>query len=167
MNPHPLDVLLPLLAVPVSILAILLAITVILRMVACFGGWSSLAAAYPGRQQTGGETWMFRSLRFSFWAAYNNCVTIGGDLQGLHLSMPWFARAGHEPIFIPWSDMQVVERKNVFGLFPSVCLAFKGCPGIRLHMQASLLAKIQDSVRHLRLDRDQQTPGEFKNLSDR
>jgi len=146
MNPHPLDVFLPLLAVPAAMLAVLLAINVILRMVARLGGWSSLAAAYPGRPQTEGETWRFRSLRFGFWAAYNNCVTIGGDSQGLHLSMPWFARAGHEPIFIPWPDMQVVEKKNVFGLFPSVCLAFKGCPGIRLHLQASLLAKIQATI---------------------
>lgn len=146
MNPHPFDVFLPFLAVPAGILAILLAINAILWAVAWLGGWSSLAAAYPGRQQTGGETWRFRSLRFGFWAAYNNCVTIGGDSHGLHLSMPWFARAGHEPIFIPWADMQVVEKKDVFGLLPSVCLAFKGCPGIRLHMQASLLAKIQAGV---------------------
>ncbi len=150
MNPHLLTALLPLLSIMIPILAILLVIDVILRGVAWLGGWSSLATAYPGRTQTEGEMWRFRSLRFSFWAAYNNCVTVGGDSQGLHLSMPWFARAGHEPIFIPWTDMQVVEKKDVFGLFPAVCLTFKACPGIRLRLQASLLAQIQATVRTLR-----------------
>ncbi|HOT26972.1 MAG TPA: hypothetical protein PLU72_02210 [Candidatus Ozemobacteraceae bacterium] len=143
MNPHPLDVFLPFLTVPAGILAILLAINVILLAVAWLGGWSSLARAYPGRQQTGGETRSFRSLRFGYWTGYNNCVTIGGDSQGLHLSMPWFLRAGHEPIFIPWADMQIVEKQSFFGLSPIVGLAFKNCPGVRLHLQASLLADIQ------------------------
>ncbi len=145
-----MDEVLRLLLIPAPIVGILLFISVTLRVIAWLGGWSRLAAAYPGRTQTAGETWRFRSLRFSFWAAYNNCVTIGGDSQGLHLSMPWFVRAGHEPIFIPWSDMQVVERTSVLGLFPVVSLAFKNCPGIRLSLQASLLAEVQSVARSLR-----------------
>ena len=150
MTPNQLDFILHLLLILAPFVAVLLFINVILRGVAWLGGWSSLAAIYPGRTQTEGETWTFRSMRFGFWAAYNNCVTIGGDSQGLHLSMPWFARAGHEPIFIPWSDIQIAEKQTILGLFPVVSLAFKKCPAVRLRLQASLLGQVQAGARSLR-----------------
>lgn len=130
-------------------LGIFLLISLVLYSVAWIGGWRNLAEAYPGKPQLEGGTWRFSSLEFGYWARYGNCVTLGGDREGLHLSMIWVFKAGHAPIFVPWSEIWVAGRSSFVGFFPKVALGFRKLPVLRLWISADLLREIQEAVKAL------------------
>ena len=67
-------------------------------------GWSALARVYsappsplskPKARLTGGQIGNAR---------YNGCLWCSSNEKGLNLSVLFFFRAGHAPLFIPWSD---------------------------------------------------------------
>ncbi len=149
MHPPTAPELWPYMVIPLGFAGFWLFLNLVLTLVAWLGGWRRLAAAYPGRPQAEGGVWRFRSLRLGGWTRYNNAVTLGGDREGLHLTMPWFFGGGHPPIFIPWSEMSVAGKHDGFGLFPTVSLVFKRCPDVPLSLSARLLAEIQAGVKAL------------------
>jgi hypothetical protein len=92
-----------------------------------FGGWTRLSREYPARPPVGGRRFRFQSGRLRFGTGYGDCLTVGSDPAGLHLSILFLFRPGHGPAFFPWSEVSVREgsRRGVafqFGRVPDVPL---------------------------------------------
>lgn len=70
-------------------------------------GWKKLAMSYPDNSELISE----KKISVGF-ARFNNSNYRGGALNieafpgGLRLSMSWFSKFGHSPIFIPWTDLE-------------------------------------------------------------
>ena len=91
-------------------------------------GWTTLANKYkkPADKHSNGKT-VFLS---SFWTGmmhYGNCVFMSADKDGLYLSVLFFFRFGHAPLFIPWSEINATYGKYFF-FFNTVDLVFKASP---------------------------------------
>lgn len=43
---------------------------------------------------------------------YGGCLSVGADPTGLKLSVLFFFRPGHSPLFIPWPEISVAKRSN-------------------------------------------------------
>ena len=52
-----------------------------------------------------------RSAQFRSGCNYNNCITFISGPSGLQISMPFFFRFQHPPIFIPWSELRTHEDR--------------------------------------------------------
>jgi len=44
---------------------------------------------------------------------YNNCLTIGANAGGLYIAVFFVFRIAQPTLFIPWSDIEVVERRGL------------------------------------------------------
>jgi len=42
------------------------------------------------------------------WGNYHNCANFGADEAGLYMAVFPLFRIGHAPLFIPWSEIQVI-----------------------------------------------------------
>ena len=52
---------------------------------------------------------------------YGNCLNVGADATGLHLSVLFLFRVGHPPLLVPWGEISVAKRRN-FWFFRRVTL---------------------------------------------
>jgi hypothetical protein len=79
-------------------------------------GWAALAARY---RRTSEEKPIkivhFQQMSLgSFGPRYNNCIDIGESARGLFLSVMFPLSLGHEPLFIPWSDVTPEGERRVW-----------------------------------------------------
>lgn len=81
-------------------------------IVAQISGWAELSRCYRSGNPFEGRRWNFRSGRMRLNMAYNNCLTIGADSEGLYLAVFFLFRSGHPPLFIPWQDISVKTGKT-------------------------------------------------------
>ena len=44
---------------------------------------------------------------------YKHCLTVGADPTGLFLSVLFFYRVGHPPLFLPWSELSIRRRRRI------------------------------------------------------
>jgi hypothetical protein len=95
-------------------------------IVSYISGWRDLAEKYPYRGEVLTEKRHFLSLSMRFASNYNGCVTIGGNPQGLYLSVLFIFRPGHPPLFIPWHEIEA-EHKKVFNM-RTLILRTMQCP---------------------------------------
>jgi hypothetical protein len=79
-------------------------------------GWAVLAQRFRSTYPFAGQIWRWKSARMRRGANYNNCLTIGADPIGLYLSMVFFFRVGHPPLFLPWSEISVRGRRKILFL---------------------------------------------------
>ena len=91
--------------------AIWLAVTLLLSLMS---GWARLAKIYPARAKFEAEQWHFVSGQLRNFVSYRNCLTVGANADGMHLSILLPFRVGHPPLFIPWSDIAVAEDRLFF-----------------------------------------------------
>src|SRR5690348_17350056 len=66
------------------------------------GGWSALARRFRLRQPFVGSQWSGQSGHMRWIASYGNCLTLGCNPGGLHLSIMLLFRFRHPPLLIPW-----------------------------------------------------------------
>jgi len=74
-------------------------------------GWGRIAAHY---RNTGGITckvWRFQTITTRWGMGYKKSTNVGADSRGLYLFLGVLFRFGHPPIFVPWSDVTVVEKQ--------------------------------------------------------
>lgn len=81
-------------------------------LISYFSGWQRLAALYPARTAPTGQ-------RFSTDARigvtrYGGNVYVDVSSEGLFLSVMFAFRIGHQPLFIPWSEIHNRQTKTVF-----------------------------------------------------
>jgi hypothetical protein len=113
---------------------------ILFLLIARWGGWDTLAAAYPSSGTPMGERFRMRSAQLRWGCSYNNCITFVSSQSGLHLSMPLPFRFGHPPIFIPWSELRAHEERTWF--IPVVALTSARCPDIPIKLRKQLAIRI-------------------------
>jgi hypothetical protein len=112
-------------------------------LISRLGAWSRIATEYRQWETFDGERWRGQSAKVG-WANYGNCLTVGVNQRGVHLSVFFLFRPGHPPIFVPWEDVSVTEGKRLF--FKHVDLAFRRAPGARVRLSKRLADKLQAKV---------------------
>ena len=109
-------------------------------------GWAELARAYPGGRRLYRGGWVrWQSLQLRGFGGYNNAVNVGADEEGLQVEMMWVFRIGHEPVFVPWSDVRSVEAGRRF-FVPFVKLRLLRTPDIPLVLPQRLAQRIEQRV---------------------
>jgi hypothetical protein len=114
-------------------------------VVARIGGWHRLAAVYPCDRIVEGTRWRWQSATFRRGMAYNHGLTFTATEEGLALSMIFFWRIGHPPLFFPWGDISARRQRGFLGI-EYVTLSFAGEPAVPLHLSARLVEKIRGAV---------------------
>jgi hypothetical protein len=108
---------------------------VISLVISRIGGWAALADVYRLEDSFEGERMRFRSGQMRYAMSYNNCLTIGADRRGLYLSVFFFFRLGHPPLFIPWSEITVTEKQRYF--MNATEFTFSRVPGVYLRLSSN------------------------------
>jgi hypothetical protein len=70
-------------------------------------GWSRLAAVYASRPREGRPR-RFQTVRFlPSKLAYARTINVQTTMEGLMLRPIFFCRFGHEPLLVPWDDIEI------------------------------------------------------------
>jgi len=85
----------------------------VMFLVARLTGWATLAQRFRLTSTFTGPTWAFQSARMRWSTHYGSCLNVGADATGLTLSVFFLFRPGHPPLFVPWSEISVVERRKI------------------------------------------------------
>jgi len=127
--------------------AVFLAVAVwvaILNVLARIGGWATLAERYPAAGAFDGDRWWFQNAQLRWRVNYGGVLTVGASPRGLYLSVLLPFRIAHPPLFIPWTDITVSERKGLAaGYFE---FRFRRAPGIPLRVMERLGRRIAASA---------------------
>jgi len=111
------------------------------RWIRVFSGWSALAQAYPER----GEAPRPRTLGsgvFRGWFGYNNSIFYSTDSAGLHMTALPILMSGHEPICIPWSELERVEEKRAW-YGSSLRLVTRSAAGVDFAIRGRVASQIK------------------------
>ena len=73
-------------------------------------GWSALARFYPYRSEDIPQKRHFQSAMVG-GVSYNRCLTLGGNHQGLYLSVQFPFNFASPKLFIPWQDIKLENKK--------------------------------------------------------
>jgi hypothetical protein len=103
-------------AVPLMLFGV---ISVSLLVISAFGGWRRLAAFFPAIDLPSGRRFLMQSGSVG-WVNYSACLTIYTSADGIYLTTMWPFRAGHPPLFIPWSEIHDVTTRRLFGMEDAV-----------------------------------------------
>jgi hypothetical protein len=72
-------------------------------------GWAVLSRRFRDSGAFYSYQWSFQSIRMrTIWGNYSNCVNFGADEVGLYMGVFPLFRIGHPPLFITWSEIQVL-----------------------------------------------------------
>ena len=70
-------------------------------------GWKKLAASYPDNTQlVSVKKYPVSFSKFSSTNYRGGALYVEAFPDGLRLSMSWFSKFGHSPIFIPWNELE-------------------------------------------------------------
>lgn len=127
------------------VLGVVLGWVLVSRAVSLMSGWAWLADFYAARLPFTGKQWHAGSLGMRWpLLSYNNCTTIGADAEGFFIKARLLMRAGHPPLFVPWSDVTVEHGKFWIGRF--VRLRFKKQPGIPVIMTEKMALRLAEAA---------------------
>lgn len=76
-------------------------------MIAKTGGWAAFARKYPATIQPDGVLFRAQSLRIGR-ARYTNVLNFVISPTGLYMEPQWLFRFGHQPILLPWREIQKI-----------------------------------------------------------
>ena len=109
-------------------------------------GWMALSRRFRDTGAFQSYRWSFQSVRLrSVWGSYNNCVNFGADQTGLYMGLFPLLRCGHPPLFIPWSEIQVMNG-NQGWIFKRRKLLLGREEQIPLFVGISLARKLQEAA---------------------
>jgi hypothetical protein len=103
------------------------------------GGWARLASFYRAFKPFTGQMWTWRGGRLGF-VNYRGVLTVGADPAGLYLAVMSLFRVGHAPLWIPWSEIEAVERDGILGLYMG--FRFAQVPETTLYLPPNLGEKL-------------------------
>ena|ERR1700752_3227997 len=104
-------------------------------VLARIGGWGRLAETYRSEGDFEGRRWKLRSAKVGS-VDYANCLTFGVNERGLYMGVLLPFRLAHPPLFIPWSDVGVEERRGWF--FEYLDFRFAQAPDTRVRVSKRL-----------------------------
>ena len=92
---------------------------IMMFIVAQMSGWRVLLEKYglpEGGSMPEGTKYKWRSAALwgRFPTNYNSCLNFTSTPEGLGIAPVWFFSAGHPPLFIPWGDITLEDKKFVF-----------------------------------------------------
>jgi hypothetical protein len=127
---------------PLLFVALWIGITAFLSW---WGGWATLARAYPMTTECEGPRWRFRTVLVRHanplrGAIYRSSVTLRVNARGLCLAVGPLFRVGHPPLFIPWADVRIETREQMFGSYLEFRL--RRAEGVWLRLARSLGAEV-------------------------
>lgn len=105
-------------------------------------GWRELSEYYGSPASFNGPRFWFQSVSMRLRVGYNNCLIVGANTEGLHVSIFFPFRIGHSPLFFPWVDISVVEKRAF--LLRGFELRFVRCPSIPFVISKRLMNKISE-----------------------
>jgi len=105
-------------------------------LIGIVGGWRRLAETYRAQGDFDGPRWRFTSARMRFSVNYNGCLILGANAGGLYMATLLLFRLGHPALFVPWSDVGVVERSGL--VFKYLEFSFVKAPGVTLRVRRRL-----------------------------
>jgi hypothetical protein len=109
-------------------------------------GWGSLSRRFRDGGAFYRYQWPFQSMRMRTpFATYSSCVNFGADEGGLYMGVFRPFRIGHAPLFIPWSEIQVV-RGNQGLIFKKRKLLLGRQELIPLLVSASLAERLKEAA---------------------
>lgn len=77
---------------------------------------------------------------------YGSCLMLGANAEGLFVSVLFFFRVGHPPLFIPWSEVESATHYRSL-LFPMVKFKFKKAPSVSFKMSRKLALAVTKQAR--------------------
>jgi hypothetical protein len=77
------------------------------------GGWMELGHRFAANQTPSGKRFLLQSAKVGN-VSYGGMLTVWVSSQGLHLSIWMPFAVGHQPVLIPWDQIQVVSTTKVF-----------------------------------------------------
>jgi hypothetical protein len=122
-----------------AFIAVWCAIVFLLSLVS---GWRELSEYYRSAAPFHGARFWFQSLSMRVRVGYNNCLVVGTNTEGLHVSIVFPFRIGHPPLFFPWIDISATEKRGFF--FRGFELRFSRCPSIPFVISKRLMNKISE-----------------------
>jgi len=106
-----------------------------------WSGWNELAQYYRYQDQP-----ILKKKHFQWLSMrgvnYKTCMTIGGNEQGLYLSVLFLFSLGSPKLFIPWQDISILKKK--YWWMPVLELSIVKTPSIKIMMFQSLEGFLQD-----------------------
>jgi hypothetical protein len=75
-------------------------------------GWIRLARKFRDKSLSHSYQWPSQDVRVENHWYRHAVVHIDVDEQGLYMGKPFLLRIGHSPLFIPWSEIQVLSGEH-------------------------------------------------------
>jgi hypothetical protein len=104
-------------------------------------GWTTLASRYRCHSAFVGDRWSFQSGQMRWHVNYGNCLTVGGNPQGLYLAVMPLFRFRQPPLLIPWEEVTVRRRRFLLLQWARFEL------GRELHIPLSIRTKLAERLR--------------------
>jgi hypothetical protein len=115
-----------------------LAISLLLALI---GRWRSLARYYPYQHETIDKKKIFQSANIA-GVSYKSCLIVGGNTQGLYISVFFIFSFGSRPLFIPWHDITI--KKVKYWWLPMIELTVKQAPDVKIRFFQSMLPFLEE-----------------------
>ena len=112
-------------------------------LISNLGGWRELAQHYQYQNEIISKKKYFQSAGMRWSTHYGSCLTIGGNEQGLYLSILFLFAIGSPNLFIPWHDIKIKKTRQ-WGLFPMLELSIAKTPSVKVTVFQSLEKFLQD-----------------------
>ena len=113
----------------------------IVFLISLAGGWRALGKRYSAKDmEVAGQRWEMESGSMRVLMRYRHILTIVANTRGLYLSVMFFFRPGHPPLFIPWEHIEIYDQPGAFRR--SIQFVFTQVPGTNLTVHRDLGAKI-------------------------
>jgi hypothetical protein len=103
------------------------------------GNWAALAGAYRYSGAWPLGRWRHQDGDVGS-EQYDNGLTIGADANGLYLAIVFLFRAGHPPLFIPWTEISVRRQERFLCAY--AVFHFRSVPTVPLRVGESLGRRI-------------------------
>src|SRR5262249_2975039 len=103
------------------------------------GGWAALAGAYRYAGAFPATRWRGQDGDVGS-EGFENGLTVGADAEGLYLAVVFLFRAGHLPLFIPWTEVSVRREERFLTTF--LVFHFRSVPTVPLRVGESLGQRI-------------------------
>ncbi len=120
--------------IPIQLLPVILIIyfvalwCVVNLLLAYVSGWQKLAKKYKATQKPGGKAFRAQSGTIGV-VPCSNSLHIQTNQEGLFVSITFLLRNGKPDLFIPWSEIRIVNReRGVRGNSSSITIAIGNPP---------------------------------------
>ncbi len=84
-------------------------------LLARMGGWKKLSEEYAWRGEPIPKSWKKWQYARIGWVNYNGCLEFGATERGVVIRTFFLFKISHPPLFVPWEDITLTERKALFG----------------------------------------------------